>query len=1061
MRIRTIQEKIIHYSLSHQDDPTYNMGLCLHFCGPLDLLMFKESVIEIISASPIYSLNFVLDGKNIVQVERNNRLRLQFDDMDISHLYERSAEEFVTSDAQILLEKHFDLTNDPLIRLRFYWHSSQSLYVAFVLHHSIGDAFSAYSHFRKIVEVYTARKTGALINPYIASETDEDTTKPDSIARSVEALRKFINGATSGVLNADADAPNVESCRRTVVLLNKTEKTAFCDCAERLHVRKSTLSLVFFALVRARVRGQRQFVITLPFSGRTRNNKNFLGCFVNVLPLFIDLEASETIEALCASIDCQLRFLMRHQHITIEDHADQLFQEKSIGALRQIYNAVFTYYSSEMAPFFPQVTTRVLPLASPNFSYPISWVTWDVGDNIHIEINSSSVLFQAADLEAHVRSVAIAFSACTRIDDILLYGAVNSFHKQFFAQEQSPTETIPDVFSRQVVSTPDLIAVTHRGRHITYRELDKLANSYAAGLTAHLSSNQHKVVICMDRGPEQIAAILGVLKTGRAYVPVEPLTPTDRLDYILEDLDLPPVVTQSAFWEKFASLPRDHVFLFENLAAESYVSAAVTPGDIAYVIFTSGSSGRPKGVQVSHGNVTRLFSATANRFGFGKEDIWLQFHSYAFDFSVWEIFGALLFGGRLVIADSDDCKDCDSLSSLLVAEGVTVLNQTPTAFIHLSKSILSHPKINQMALRQVIFGGERLNPNTLAEWIESIPLERTRLTNMYGITETTIHVTHHDITITDITGSISNIGGPIQDLSLYIINDAGTLAQINQVGEIAVAGPGVSQGYLVEPKYQDDVFVPNPVEPLRFSLMYRTGDLARYAADGTVHYVGRRDRQVQLRGYRIELSEIETALLLIPGVRACSVNCFTFPNSEKRLVAHYVTKSWFDPAYIRERLRRHLPIYMIPAYFVALDELPMTLNGKIDQLHLEADFFASLKQSTLSMPSAKNNDLALQIASIWNAVLGHDVPSHQTGFFDAGGDSLMMNILTLRLRELLPQEIAQQLNVAMLLDRPTIHAQVELIRSLSTLCDTSLAIESRAQQRLSRRHHSRKCGGLL
>jgi amino acid adenylation domain-containing protein len=1035
------------------------MGLCLHILGPLDVDLFKRAVNKTINGSPIFRLNFCLAGEDIVQYERSDGSQFQVDEKDVSQLEKIDLASFVTADAQACLNAAFSLQHDILVRSRVYRCSASENYVLFTQHHGISDAYSVYLQFQKIAEAYNALQSRLPLNASIGSETNATRPESGQLESSLNALRRFIDGAPEGAFNAATDATSSSWRYRSVIVMNDAERESLQRCAKRLDLRMSALSLVHFALVRARVRGQRQFVITLPLSGRTRFNKQLLGCFVNVLPLFIDLERFHTIDALCADVNRQLFLLMRHQDLTIEDHAGELFRMETLGVMRQIYNAVFTYYSNEVVPNLPHVTTELIPLASPNYAYPIGWVTWDLGKSIHIEINSSSEIYQTSDMEGHVRAVAAAFDTCTTIDEILRHGATTAFHRQFFAQTEVSASTINADFALQVKRSPDLIAVKHQNRNVTYNELDTLATNFAAGLASRLDPAQKEVIVCMDRGPELIAAILGILKTGRAYVPLEPATPVGRIDFVVEDLGAPTIVTRAEWREKFSHLPQNQVLLFDDVStgnsASTFVPSATNPEDSAYVIFTSGSSGRPKGVWVSHGNVTRLFSATDRLFGFGEADVWLLFHSCAFDFSVWEMFGALLRGGCLVIADNEDCKNFDKIADLVIAEGVTVLNQTPTAFGRLSQSILSHPRIDHMALRRVIFGGERLDPQTLADWVSHVPLERTRLTNMYGITETTVHVTHHDITEKEITETISNIGRPIEDLSLYILSDSGVLAQVGQIGEIAVAGGGVSKGYLADAAQAAKVFVANPIEPSRFRRMYRTGDLACYMADGTVQYLGRRDKQVQLRGYRVELSEIEVVLLQVDGIRACSVGCPRFHNGEQRLVAYYVTDRALGQSFLRDVIAKKLPAYMVPSHFVALDALPLTVNGKVDQGRLEADFFAGLNQSVHVTSSDNVDDLAASIEATWATVLGHAVPTHDTCFFDAGGDSLMVNELAIRLKSLLPEGTALQLSVPTLLDRPTIKSQAQFIRSLITGARIEpIVIRSRAQQRLQSQQSS-------
>ncbi|MBE2276778.1 MAG: amino acid adenylation domain-containing protein, partial [Rhodobacteraceae bacterium] len=394
----------------------------------------------------------------------------------------------------------------------------------------------------------------------------------------------------------------------------------------------------------------------------------------------------------------------------------------------------------------------------------------------------------------------------------------------------------------------------------------------------------------------------------------------------------------------------------------------------AYVIYTSGSTGKPKGVTITHEAVARLFVTTAPLFAFGSEDVWTLFHSFAFDFSVWEIFGALIHGGRLVIVPRGVTRDPAEFAALLVREGVTVLNQTPSAFQQLATHCTRQAVPPVLALRHVIFGGEALNRAALAPWFAQYGDRRPRLVNMYGITETTVHVTHLELTAEDPLPA--DIGIALPDLRLRLLDDALHPVPVGIPGEICVAGPGVARGYLNRPGLTAERFVPDPWGRPG-ARMYRSGDVARQRADGGFDYVGRADAQVKLRGFRIETGEIEAALAALPGVSGACVRL-----RGDRLVAWHV--SGLDPALLRAGLAQNLPDYMLPAAFVAVAHLPLTTNGKVNAAALPDPDPAPASPEFV----APEGDVEIALAAIWAGVLGRERVGATDNFFASGGDSM-------------------------------------------------------------------------
>jgi amino acid adenylation domain-containing protein len=559
------------------------------------------------------------------------------------------------------------------------------------------------------------------------------------------------------------------------------------------------------------------------------------------------------------------------------------------------------------------------------------------------------------------------------------------------------------LFELQVRRTPESVAAVCGTQRLTYRELDARADRLARRLRLLGVEPGTLVGLCVERSLDLVAGILGILKAGGAYVPLDPAYPRERLAVMLEEARVPVLVTQQPLTGQLPGHEARLVLLDapETAGAAEEVAACWTSRDtdLAYVIFTSGSTGRPKGVMVSHRNVVRLFGQTAAWLRFGAADVWTLFHSFAFDFSVWELWGALLYGGRLVVVPHAVSRSPQDFYHLLRAEGVTVLNQTPSAFRQLIQAEELAGVAPDLALRLVIFGGEALALPALRPWFERHGDRRPQLVNMYGITETTVHVTYRPITLTDLdrnAGSV--IGRPIPDLRVHLLDATGRPVPDGEVGEIYVGGAGVAAGYLNRPELTAERFPPDPFRPGSGDRLYRSGDLARRLPDGDLVYLGRCDHQVKVRGFRIELLEIETVLARHPGVRETAVLAREDEPGDRRLVAYVAARQAPAPTEreLRVFLRAKLPEYMVPAAFVLLEALPMTAHGKVDRAALPAPRACRDDAAPVVAP---RTDCERRLLRLWEVLLKPRPIGVRDDFFDLGGDSLLAMRLCLEIEK--------------------------------------------------------------
>ncbi|MGG1243884.1 amino acid adenylation domain-containing protein [Bacillus cabrialesii] len=598
--------------------------------------------------------------------------------------------------------------------------------------------------------------------------------------------------------------------------------------------------------------------------------------------------------------------------------------------------------------------------------------------------------------------------------------------------DQIPHASLPEQFEKQAALSPDAIAVVYEDQSLSYAELNERANRLARMLISEGVGPEQFVALALPRSLEMAVGLLAVLKAGAAYLPLDPDYPADRIAFMLKDAQPAFIMTNTKAAESIPPAENVPKIVLDDLELEKKLNTypadnpdntdriqPLSPLNTAYVIYTSGSTGVPKGVMIPHQNVTRLFAATDHWFHFSSDDTWTMFHSYAFDFSVWEIWGPLLHGGRLVIVPHHVSRSPEAFLRLLVKEGVTVLNQTPSAFYQLMQAEREQPDLGQaLSLRYVIFGGEALELSRLEDWYNRHPENRPQLINMYGITETTVHVSYIELdrSIAALRAN-SLIGRGIPDLGVYVLDERLQPVPPGVAGELYVSGAGLARGYLGRAGLTAERFIADPFGPPG-TRMYRTGDVARLRADRSLDYVGRADHQVKIRGFRIELGEIEAALVQHPQLEDAAVIVREDQPGDKRLAAYVIPSSadTFDTAELCKYAAERLPDYMVPSAFVMMRELPLTPNGKLDRKALPAPDFAAAV--TGRGPRTPQEEI---LCDLFMEVLHLPRVGIDDRFFDLGGHSLLAVQLMSRIREALGVE----LSIGILFEAPTVAGLAE------------------------------------
>ncbi|HEX2059911.1 MAG TPA: amino acid adenylation domain-containing protein, partial [Thermoanaerobaculia bacterium] len=749
-----------------------------------------------------------------------------------------------------------------------------------------------------------------------------------------------------------------------------------------------------WGLLLSRLSGQQDVVVGTPVANRQRREvEGLIGFFVNTLSLRLRFDDQPAVAALLARVKETTLAAFAHQELPFEQVVDAVQPQRSLShsPLVQTVLALDNTADHRDALSLPDVTLIPIEQEIVTAKYDVSVQLSDTGEDLSGFLAYATDLFDRSTIERwaghYVRLLdAMVADATASVAKLPLLSAAEREQLLDPTTVDYPQDSlIHELFEQHAAAHPDAAAVVFEEQSLTYRELNARANRLAHELIARGVQPDDRVAICVERGPEMIVGLLGILKAGGAYVPLDPAYPVDRLEYMLRDCEPKAVLTQESLQHLVpATLLLDKADLSARPASNPETRA--TSRNLAYIIYTSGSTGMPKGVMVEHRNVVRLFTATEAWFHFDERDVWTMFHSYAFDFSVWEIWGALLYGGQLVVVPQDVTRSPAEFYKLVCRTGTTILNQTPSAFRQFIAAQAASGEEHR--LRHVIFGGEALEVATLEPWFERNGDQMPRLVNMYGITETTVHVTYRPIDRADVARGGSPIGGPIPDLSLYVLDAHREPAPIGVVGELYVGGAGVARGYLNRPELTAERFLDDPFARREGARMYKSGDLGRRLADGSIDFIGRNDAQVKIRGFRIELGEIEAKLGHCAGVREAVViareDVAGDEVRDQALVAE--DDVTLQAAELRAALLSQLPEYMVPAAFVQLEAMPLTTNGKLDRKALPTPEAAALSVRAYEAPEG---EIEQTIAALWQEHLKVPRVGRHDNFFELGGHSLL------------------------------------------------------------------------
>ena len=796
-------------------------------------------------------------------------------------------------------------------------------------------------------------------------------------------------------LPADFSRPVVKTYtgNRVELELNKEETKQILTIAEKNNASVFIILLSAYSILLSKLSGQEDIVIGYPVAGRRHADlENMLGMFVNTIPQRIVPAGNLTVKSFISELKERVLASFDNQDYPYEDLINELALERDTSR-NPLFDVVFSYENFEETNL--ELNGNPVSEIGPGRSiskFDLTLSAVKKNDHIKFSFEYADTLFKPETINRYLRYLKRIIAAMYADSEVALSSVqlLNTEESQAIIKSLDNThipfpieETICSLFEKQALNNPDKIAISFNGNHITYQQVLQQSNQVAAALRAQGVRPNTIVALLMDRSVETVIGMLGILKAGGAYLPIDTDYPQDRINYLIEDSGAEVILTAKRLNKVIDSKKNvlDIYTIINSSVATSDLYIVNQPQDACYIIYTSGTTGKPKGVVIEHRNIVRLFFNDAFQFQFGESDVWTMFHSHCFDFSVWEMYGALLFGGKLIIISKPDAIDTRKYLNILSTEKVTVLNQTPSAFYNLIHESLE-ANTDLSALRYVIFGGEALAPHKLKQWSQNYP--QVKLINMFGITETTVHVTYKEIMPADMDAAISNVGTPIPTLSVYLLDKYQNIVPPNVKGEIYVGGEGVARCYLKRETLTAERFIPHPFKP--GERIYRSGDVGSLLPDGSIEYLGRADEQVKIRGFRIELGEIESNINSYLPVQEAAAIVREY-NGEKYIIAYYIADRPIQNQEFKDHLRAKIPEYMIPAYFIQVEKLQLNQNSKLDKKALPDPVFKVAE--TLDKPK---NQVQKELIKIWSETLGlpEDRVGIQTNFFDIGGNSLKL-----------------------------------------------------------------------
>lgn len=968
----SLQKQIYEYQEMNPQSSAYNLNYLFKVTGKIDVLKLRKSIEQVFNQNPILSVNFRTKNNKLVQEVNLKQAKVDI----VQDITEQNALEFIKKVSSVPM----DMKLDPLALAQIFVIPDGCL-LFMKLHHSIFDAMSFDSLSHQITNIYENKSVnfGNDFFEFLNNKVSQSSAE-DAIAFESKMFDETAGFATENLdfqnSNEKKEVRSVDTDCMSMKLISKL--------ADSYGVSTFCIILSMYSFVLSQMTYSKRVNIGIPFGNRPVNFQNSLGLFVNTLPVSINVGSLVSFTDLVYKVQSVLNRVKSFQNVDIMGDSSMLperFKQTSI-------NNVLTYYNHYQSLELNGAVVKRLDVFKKTPMFPINLI-FERSDSsliIHKEVSNQFIDIDFGKVFTYVLNQVIG-NRQIKIRELSVVSDDNQ-KKNILKQNESSqlykadTKTVIDLFSEVVSNNENKIAVQYKNNYLTYKQLDQLSNQMAKVL---IDKVREKYVVVSDTLSELlIPMILAIFKAGKVYVPVDNTMPDNRKEKIFASIDSFQLVGRSS-QSKSGSLLLNSIeelrIMASTMSPTSFAYNCKVTNE-AYILFTSGSTGTPKGVQVTQGNIRSLFKATIEKYNFSSKDVWSLFHSYSFDFSLWEIFGALTTGAKLVIIPSNLKMFPDEFSKIIKNNKVSIIAQTPSAFSNLMKYESEQKQHLLNSIRYFFFGGEYISFNAVRRWKKWYEASNINFIGVYGVTEASVFSLVEDIKESD-DNDQDIIGKPLSNTHVYLRGINGLDVPRGFLGEIILSGPGVGESYFKGTEKQNVAF---SSKNLFFDEnSFSTNDLGFINHDFDLVYKGRSDKQVKISGHRIELGEIENAINSFDGCRGSIVVSHKFSDGDSRLIGYFfdAKDQSVSKSELRNFLKEKLQGYMIPQFLIHLDKNPLTVNGKLDD--------SSLPIPSIEIQASPNNQTTLEkVISIWGKTLNRGDILPDDNFFDVGGSSLLI-----------------------------------------------------------------------
>lgn len=1036
-----VQKGVWHFEQLGIKKNLYNIVVCFEIQEDIKEDLFIEAFNKVVERQSSLRTNFSIVNGKAVQIV-SDKVVVDFE--VLKDIDEENLNNIIKSEN----EYEFNLEKEQLFHSKLITLSDKRKYFLFNCHHIIFDGCSLQILLKEINQFYDIldKNDNSLMTKLPCNYGDyiewrKELSKTEEFKSHQEYWINELKDKIRDIeLPTDYKRPRQLTYKGGVVSIQIDEQLCKLvkDLAGKYKVTEYTVFFTCLFLMMHCYNKEDEMIIGTTVSGRSHSDiEGVIGMFTNTVPIYVNLAQCNTFVDVLNNVKDKLLKALENQDFSFEKLVEKLAPKRELNR-HPIYSVVCSQENLENIDENSTIRFSSINTSVETSKFDLTLSINENKEGFKVNIEYSKDLFSEKTINRMLKDYIEILSIGVSNHTIDLPGLYSKCLNKYFycsinednrEKNYTQIECVKDLFEKQAEKFSENIAVKFKDTEITYKELNERANCLAHYLIKMGVGQESRVLIIMERSIDMIVGILGIIKAGGAYVPIDPNYPKERISYIMEDSEAKLLITHSQLKDNESILAfKNSVLIIDEIENDKQEKSNPiiknSINDLLYVIYTSGSTGRPKGVMVTNSNLARLMYVTQPLYKFNNNDVWTMFHSFCFDFSVWEMYGALLHGGKLIVLTKIVAQDSEEFLNLLCNEKVTVLNQTPSAFYRLMDQMEKKGENCDLSnLRYVIFGGEALDFARLKIWFNKYQ-NNTQLINMYGITETTVHTTYRKITLedTDYMWKGSPIGKPLSDLKIAILDKDFNPVPFGVTGEMYVSGAGVARCYLNDKEKTDKVFL-NGLDIDNNKLRwYKTGDLARFNNKNELEYMGRVDEQVKIRGFRIELKEIEKVMLKHKDVKECIALVNVDNLGDKQIAAYIEFNEHIDNKELRQYAKKYLPDYMIPAYFIPIDEIPLTSNGKVDKKKLPLP--NSYRSEEFVEASTK---IEKELVEIWKSILGKDEIGITDNFFEIGGHSLKVIDLINQIEEKLDIKL-KYINI---FEMPTILELAELIESKS------------------------------